>query len=302
MVTPDLELWQVELDGLRMGAGTRFGFRREGGSDSGLVGLTELEVRDADEDNPVGDGVYEGLDTIGARTITMRLDVDGSRAGSSFDDDVAALEWATRPKRVVDFWAWLPTWSTPRRASVRVRRRRMPTDIGLRRGHTYVDVQLKASDPVLYGPEPTGLVTGFPVQVGGLQHPLFTNGGGVDLGYLDYGAAPVAGRLVVANAGTADVAPRYDVVGPVPAQGFSIVRTDTGAQLTFEGPLAAGAHLVLDAADGAAIVDGTADRGGQLTYRDFWAVGPGESVELAFLNLGAWSAAQLTVHAPSGWW
>lgn len=299
MSTPDLQPWQADIAGLRIGPGTAYGWPKG----TPPTGLTERPaVRDQDEDNPSGDGDYLGTDTLSARIITMRLDVDGRRHPGGLPGALAALEVACAPKRDVDFWARLPTWATPRRCSVRVRRYDTPTDLGLRRGTTHADVQLKAADPVLYGPEDADLTTGFPVQVGGLQFPLYTDGAGTDLGYLDYGAAPETGRLLLTNAGTADIAPVFEVVGPVLAEGFAIVRTDTGQQIVFSGPLAAGAHLVIDAADGSALIDGTADRGGQLTYRQFWTIGAGELIEIAFLPLGSWSAARLTVHAPSGWW
>lgn len=295
MTAPSLGPWQGSIDGLLIGDGSTYGLRN-------VEGLEELtDVRTSDEPYPGSDGEFVGDDHLEGRTITLRLDL-AEMWGVPFRQALAALRWACRPKRTVEFWFRLPAWDTARRCAVRVRRLRIPTDLQYELGHTYVDIQLRAADPILYGPNPDELSTGFATPVGGLQYPLYTDGAGFNVGYLDYGAASVTGRLVVENIGDAPVWPVYEIDGPVPAEGFQIVRTDSGARVQFESAVPAGSTVRLDSGDGSAVIDGHADRGGALTWRDWWPIGPRESVELAFIRLGAPSAALLRVIAPPGWW
>lgn len=296
MSTPVLGPWEGQVAGLLIGAGTPYRWRREG-----LKGLTRRPpARTQDEDVVGGDGVHTGDDTIDARVLTLQIDVDPRRTGTTLAAALADLEQAFRPKRDVESWWRLPIWSTPRRLTVRVRNYEAPPDVGLRAA-TVVDVQLFAADPVLYGPDQSIAPVGFPEQLGGLRYPLYTDGALVT-GYLDYGPPSTSGRFTLRNDGTADVWPWFEVVGPTPPGGITLVRTDTAERIQFEGAVAAGAILRLDSADGSAVIDGTADRGGQLTWRDWWPARAGEQVEVAFLPLGPRTGAQLIPHAPSGWW
>jgi hypothetical protein len=293
--TPELEPWQGVLDELLIGPGTPYDV-------AAIEGLESFDgVRDNDDPLPVGDGIFIGDDYLSGRKITLELEVMATDQ-VAYPDALAALRWATRPKRDVPFWFRLPTWEEPRRCTVRVRRRSIPNDSRYEMGLAEAAVQLVAPDPVLYGPNPAQLATTFATATGGLQYPLYTDGAGTDLGYLDYGEAPATGRLVVTNTGDAPIWPVYEVDGPVPAQGFQIARTDTGARVQFEAPVPEGSTVRLDSGDGSAVIDGHADRGGALTWRDWWPIGPGESVELAFIRLGPPSTALLRVTAPPGWW
>lgn len=294
MTTPTLTPWQATLDGLLLGPGTPYEL-------ADVSGLGELPaVSDEDEDLAGGDGEYHGDDTVRGRTITLAVEVAGD-GSTTLAAALAVLEMVTRPKRDVELWALLPTWSSPRRCTARVRRRAMRTDDVYEAGLSSVAVQLRAADPVLYGPDVTAS-TGFPQPVGGLRYPLYTDGAGANLGWLDYGPSATRGRIMLGNSGSADVWPWFEVLGPTPPGGFALVRTDDGARVQFEAPVGAGALLRLDSIDGSAVIDGVSDRGGALTWRDWWPVRAGEQVEVAFLPLGPWTAAQLTPHSPSGWW
>ena len=296
MSTPVLGTWEGQVADLRVGAGTPFRFRREG-----LQGLSRRpSVRDQDEDVVGGDGVHTGDDTLDARVLTLRIDVDPRRTGTTMAAALADLEQAFRPKRDIESWWRLPVWSTPRRLSVRVRNYAVPEDAGLTSA-TYADVQLLAAAPVLYGPEPAGAAVEFPQQLGGLRYPLYTDGTAAT-GYLDYGPPSTSGRFLLRNEGSAEVRPWFEILGPTPPGGFALVRTGDGSRIQFEGPVAAGATLRLDSADGSAVIDGSADRGGQLTWRDWFPVLPGEQIEVAFLPLGPRTSARVIPHAPSGWW
>ena len=157
-----------------------------------------------------------------------------------------------------------------------------------------------APDPLRYG-SPVQVSTGFPVQAGGLQFPLFTNRS-IRLGMLSFGARSTTGRLVITNPGNADMWPQWQIAGPVDAAGFEITRTGTGERLRFEAGVSSGSTLVMDSATGVVLVDGYADRSGALTWRDWSSVAPGTSAEFAFTNIGSFSSAQLTASVTPGWW
>lgn|GEM_PF-2244077 len=292
---PALAPWQGTLDGLLIGPGTAYDV-------AAIDGLESIDgLRDSDAPLPTGDGIFLGEDYLGERKVTIDLEVMAT-GEVSYAAALDALRWATRPKRDLELWFLLPTWATPRRCTVRVRRRRVPTDLEYELGLASAAVQVVAADPILYGPSDSPPATGFAAPAGGLQYPLYSDGAGADRGYLDYGAPSATGRLVVTNIGDAPVWPAFEVDGQVPAEGFQIVRTDTGARIQFESAVPAGSTVRLDSGDGSAVIDGHADRGGALTWRDWWAIGPRESVEVAFVRLGAPSNAVLRVIAPPGWW
>ncbi|MFB9956985.1 phage distal tail protein [Cellulomonas denverensis] len=106
----------------------------------------------------------------------------------------------------------------------------------------------------------------------------------------------------MANPGTADVWPQFQIDGPVASEGFEIALVGTDRRIRFSGPVAAGSVLVIDPATGTAVIDGSADRGGQLTYRDWFPVPAGGSIEVAFIPLGAATDAVLTGTVRPGWW
>ena len=166
-----------------------------------------------------------------------------------------------------------------------------------------IDYQIAfyAPDPLRYG-DPVSVATTFPTLRGGLSYDLYTDGAGADLGYLDYGAASDTGRIVVTNTGTAAAPVTCQVAGEVDASGFDIAQTGTDLRLRFVGPVSPGSSLVLDGSTGNVLIDGTADRAGQLTYRDWPVIPPGGSLELAFIPLGVNLGAQLTAVVRPGSW
>lgn len=167
-------------------------------------------------------------------------------------------------------------------------------------GHFTWAAEWRCPDPLRYG-EVVSATTGFPVAVGGLEYPLYTDGTDTT-GWLDYGEASTTGRVTLTNPGTADTWPQFQIAGPVPAAGFDIVAVGSGRRLRFEGAVPSGSALVLDAATGTAVIDGVADRGGLLTWRDWTPVPARGSAEFAFIPLGASSAAVLTASARPAYW
>lgn len=170
-----------------------------------------------------------------------------------------------------------------------------------RSGVVRCHLEFYAPDPLRYA-DPVSVWTTFPTLRGGLSYDLYTDGAGTDLGYLDYGLASDTGRVVVTNTGTAPAPVSFQVDGAVDSAGFDIAQVGSDLRLRFEGPVATGSALVLDGSTGNVLIDGTADRAGQLTYRDWPVVPPGASLELAFIPLGVNLGAQLTAIIRPGSW
>jgi len=171
-------------------------------------------------------------------------------------------------------------------------------------GRQDIDCQITflAPDPLRYA-SPVTISTGFPVQLGGLEYDLYTDGA-TDTGFLEFGIAGATGRILLVNAGNAAAWPTYEITGPVPAEGFEIRAVGTGGAIRFQGSIPDGSTLLIDSAQGAetALMDGVSDRSGQVTQLDPMPIPAGGSLELAFINLGAISAAQLTASITQGWW
>jgi hypothetical protein len=293
-MSADLLDWQVQLGSLVMGAGTPYGLKT-------LTGLDELpDIRPMDYPRAASHGDFSGLDTASGRTIGMEFDVTAT-PDVTFADAKTALRSVMVPsgRSTVPFWFKLPDRPLLT-ASVKVRRHRLTTDLSYAFGLASAAMELRAPDPLLYGPT-ISQSTGFPAQVAGLGFPLFTDRT-VRTGMLDYGARSTSGRLILTNEGTAEVWPVFEVAGPVPVEGFDIVRTDTGDRIRFVGAVPVGSSLVIDSASGTAVIDGDADRGGSLTYRQWFSVPREGSIEVAFVPLGTLSAATLTASCAPGWW
>ena len=160
------------------------------------------------------------------------------------------------------------------------------------------DVLLGPAGEYFDGSSPGGAWTGTPNASTSTQ----TTSVGTDTGYLEYGEYGETGRVTITNTGNADATIQYDIAGPVPAQGFEVLLVGTGERLRFEGDVSSGSHLVIDSANGLVLIDGTADRSNLLTWRDWFVVPAGGSIEIAFVNLGSFSAAQLTASIRPGSW
>lgn len=157
------------------------------------------------------------------------------------------------------------------------------------------------ADPLRYGAPIVSAPTGLPVETGGLEFDLFTDGT-TDVGYLEFGPAGTSGKVTLANDGTAEAWPVFSVSGTLP-DGFELVESYTGSRLRYEGPVTAGGDPVtLDSATGRVRL-GSADRGGSLTRAEWWGIPPGGVREVLITSLGSYSADVFltTTHRPTFW-
>ncbi|QIK83115.1 phage tail domain-containing protein [Sanguibacter sp. HDW7] len=297
--TPALDPWQAQIRGVVLGPGTAYEWEGK------LDGFDETSgLRDADIDRPAGHGAFSMIDYAQPRTIAFTLEAaDEPDLGVSLASALADLEVALAPSETaetVPFWYHLPMLGM-RRADVKVRRRRVAVDDRYEAGVVLVDVQLTAPDPFLYGPASTATTT-FAALAGGLEFDLFSDGAGEDVGYLDFGAPSVTGRMTLTNPGTAPAWPQFRIEGPTPAGGFEIICVDTGRTIRYVGAVPAGSHVEINPASGTATLDDVADRGGQLVRREWFSVPAGKSIEIYFAPIGASTPATLTAaFAPTYW-
>ena len=294
---PTLDDWQAQLGTLTIGPGTPYDF-------SSLEGVDELpELRTSDEPRPWSHGMWDGDDWADGRTVAWTLEVEPA-PGTTVDEALAALRRTMIPTQrtaLVQAWFNLPRLGKVVRWAVKVRRHRINLDTAWVRGEgATADAQLFAADPVAYGPGQSA-TTGFAEEGGGLQFPLFTDGT-TDVGYLDFGAPGTSGRVDLSNAGTAEFWPVFRIAGPTPAAGFEIVDVPTGRRIRYAGQVPSGSVLEIDTATGSVILDGTADRSGLVTVREWTAVPAGGSTTVGFVPLGPDGSATCTVIWADAWW
>ncbi|WP_454728838.1 hypothetical protein [Cellulosimicrobium protaetiae] len=294
---PVLEPWQAMLGPLRLGPGTPYEW-------ASLAGLEELpSLRTSDEARPWAHGDYAGDDWASGRTIGWELEIAAEpELGVTYDQALADLRRAMVPTAgdLIPLWVYIPHRGAPVRWDVKVRRHRVTTDMRYELGLALAEAQVYAPDPLGYGDE-LSTSSGFPLLNGGLEFDLFTDGAD-DTGFLEFGdGGGSSGRVVLTNIGTADTWPRFRTDGPV-VDGFELLEIGTGRRLRFEGDVAAGSSISIDAATGVVLLDDVADRSGLLTVREWFPVPAGGTAEVMFLPLGSYTTAQLTVTwAPASW-
>lgn len=165
------------------------------------------------------------------------------------------------------------------------------------RGAT-VTARFIAYDPVKYGPAVT-YSTGLASGGGGLAYPLHSGGSG---GALYYGALGNLGRIELANSGTADTWPIFEVSG-VLTTGFFIQNLGDGSVLRYDRVVPAGSTVTIDSRTGEVLVDGISDASTYLTTDQFFPVPAGGSATVQFNAISTSSGTPtLTASVRSGWW
>lgn len=264
--------WQIDFDGLILGAGTSYGVTKWGGF------LDMPTVRSQNNARPSRHGIYHSADYSGEKIYDVELDVTAEN-GVAFADAVAALAAGTysqdslRPLRFR-----LPNLGV-RSTLVQCRKRVVPVEIAYQFGLSQMSaLQFYAPDARQFGPAvslPTGLRSGGT----GLTYPIVYP--------LSYGVPALGGRVSFVNTGTAHTEPVLTVTGPF-GSGFDITYVETGQHLRYTAPV--GTDLVLDCAEGTVTTQGQ-ERGPFLTVRDWFSVAAGASATFSIASLGGESAA-----------
>jgi hypothetical protein len=169
-------------------------------------------------------------------------------------------------------------------------------------GSPYLRYQLQLLAPGSYrygvtSTETTGFATD-PTGVGAV-FPAF--GAGVfEFGDVDTGNV---GVVTARNPGNAPATPLFTVTGPAPAGGFTITETTTGRTITYLGTLPDGSTLVIDPSDASALIDGVADRSGDVVVTGGWPTVPANSErDYLFQSNGEATAAELTLTCTATYW
>lgn len=145
------------------------------------------------------------------------------------------------------------------------------------------EVTVIAPDHRRYG-SPRSLAWAPTVSSGGLGYPLAYP--------LAYGTAGGSGSRNLRNGGTVPSPPSFAVAGPSGPEGFEIV-SEQGGHLRFIDELLAGQILTIDMAGPSVLLDGVANRRGELTIAKWFDLLPGDNV-VQFLPLGSTGQPSVT--------
>lgn len=230
-------------------------------------------IRGASEDLPTGDGASP-IDRAfrSARTFIF----EGALKATSVEEALELWQQFAAIQadgRLVEFTVTDPLKSRTCMVSVNG----TPELVELSNTAATVRAPFIAYDPVKYGPSRT-VTVGLSTPGGGLEYPLHGGGSG---GALYYGANGDLGRVELSNAGTAQVWPSLNVTGELTA-GFFVQRLDTGEVVRYERVVPLGTTVDIDFRTGEVLVDGQSDGSTYLTRYEFFAVAPGQTIEVQF--------------------
>lgn len=273
-------------------------FDGEGGSDwvyQKLSGwYSSPPMRNDDDDRPNADGTFGSTrNHRGARALTFV----GSFQADTFAEAESTLwdAFAAIQSDGVPFPLSVTTENGTRTCTVSLSGSAEVNEAADRRT-AVVTAQFVASDPVKYGVART-VTTGLPMSGGGLEYEL-----GEPAGALYYGALGDLGRVVLTNAGTAEVWPSFVVSGEL-TDGFFLQCLETGDVLRYERVVPAGTSVSLDARTGEVLVDGISDGSTYLVRDDWFSVPAGGSRTVQFNSIGASSGTpQLAATIADGYW
>lgn len=280
--------WQVEYNGLVMGAGTDFELP------PGLNVLDLAPVRTMDVQKLWGDGDYSGPDFADIGAVSIPVEIYGGTA-TQFAENVKAFRHTFGVQASPQpLWVKLPgqplygvgakvsarnvnidvTWGTFATAAVQLRVTQPPWQ------EPTQSLLFQAGDEKL-------LIPGGYVSTGALQFVLFET-----TGILNFGT-PTQGVPVLLEPGNAACYPLVVCYGP--CDWFNVI-VDNSYLVEFDGAVPAGSVCVIDYSTGTATLDG-ADATAQLGAYEFTPVSNGTLVTTNSDN----TAAQIVVSWANMW-
>ncbi len=255
LVTQD---WQVEFDGLLLGAGTAYQI-------TDLLGFLDLGgVRAPMTQRARQHGGYVEPHYANGATRTLEFNISPTPS-APFGPAVALLRAQTYAQDDVrPLWCQIPGQGLLT-GGAQVLARSVPTvqefALGLVRKAA---VQFYFPDPWWYGPT-LQVSTGLPTTSGGLPYPLAYP--------LAYGST-ATGWASTSNPGSEPSSPVFTVVGPHDS-GFQVTSVEDGITLQYNGALASTDTVVIDTRTGSVTLNGPSnDRRQLLSFAGIWPVIP----------------------------
>jgi hypothetical protein len=227
VVPPTLANWQIQFNGLVIGAGTDYGIDR-------VEGLDLPVVANGDVARPRATGEFIGLDLMRGRDITVTMDA-AKITGASLQADLQALASAFIPpadgQTEIPFWLQLPNLPLLC-ASARVRKRQIPIDVAWSNGLAEaIIISLHATDPRLYGPTFASTVV-LANPSAGVKFPVTFP--------LSFGSGGTS-TVSITNTGNISMNPIITITGPVTTP---VIENETsGLLLQFANPAQTGYTL-----------------------------------------------------------
>ena len=255
-----------------------------------VTGWGAPPIRLSVEDKSQQDGGWDAAPLYSSRVVTLEgvVDQPSHFAAMAVADALTSLSLRTLHELVIDNEA-----VGPRSSFVRVEVGADPEWLSPE-CFTYT-LQLRAPDPLKYGPATFGATT------------LAASAGGTGLLYplsypLDYGLAPgvTPGALDLPNAGTASYFPRLRIDGAVTNPVVTLV--ETGAQIRYAGTVAAGQWLDIDCARRRVLLNGVVSMRHKVSFVGAWPTVPVGGGTLSWSADSYGSSHQLSSWAFEGAW
>jgi hypothetical protein len=232
---PSLSNWQVQFNGLTMGAGTPYGLVK-------IDGLDLPKIRGGDLARPRDHGELAGLDLLGGRDVTITGDFVADGTSLQHAGQALGTAFAPAPRGTTEVPLWFQEPGLPVLALMcRARKRSVPRDLSYSMGLAMSAVSVHATDPRLYGAPQTATV-GLGTPLGGMTFPAAFP--------LSFGGGTVAGVITANNGGNFEMRPLLTIAGP--CTNPVVVNATAGWQLALSNPtqtgytVLAGDTLVID--------------------------------------------------------
>lgn len=249
--------------------------------------LSSPDIRSGDYSKLSRNGMIPGTDRYSGRAVNLNLLIDHYDE-TSFGDAISALSSAFSAP--ID--SALPLTFTIRgvasgqtaRLYVRPRKLNLPIDFEYFNGASYADIQLFATDPLIYSDDELTATITLAQDPGGMTFPLVFP--------LVFGGGGSYGSAIVTNDGNADAPVVIRINGPVTNP--TVRNVTTGQSLGFTATIASGDYLLVDTLNRTVLLNGTADRYSYLTNPQWWRLAPGDNEIRYFAAITSASTAVIT--------
>lgn len=276
---------QVEYNGLRLDG------NYELQQIDGLAGYPD--VRTSDQTLLARHGLHPGTDLLGGRTVNISVVVNGDTS-LEFAAAVEALRTAFAPGQTVamplTFWLSGVADSATAFINCRTRRTDMPIAQDWWAGYASAEIELFATDPLIYSDTLFSQTTTLPTSPTGLGWPLTWP--------LTWGTSSSAGSIFVNNTGNFGSAASIRIDGPVTNP--RIENVTAGKTIEMDMTIATGDFVMVDTGNRTVLLGGTASRYSDLTNSSrWWEIVPGVN-EVTF-RANTPTAATMTLETRSAY-